>query len=270
MSDEYRRGKYVWAEDEAAPAAEVSGFGESGRARGLVQSPAFVRHPAPPPHEQWMHAGIKKLAKGLHKADGSVSVKTKPSAGIKEGRGKTEPKARRSLAERVAGGTEDERRLSGPFSANHVDRSRARQAGLSDAAAAKSLAGWSNGYLTLETTPEMGQPSADGVDSSSVRTLLAAFDRAGKADPSADDIASWARAAGADTHPGDGALKTYWTEGEGLAKWIDEPHRWTALYHHLKKHMPDELAKRTAAQWFRDTLGFWPGEQKGSNPVGPG
>jgi hypothetical protein len=32
---------------------------------------------------------------------------------------------------------------------------------------------------------------------------------------------------------------------------------------------PDE-AKRTAAQWFHDALGYWPGDQKGSNPKGPG
>jgi hypothetical protein len=65
-------------------------------------------------------------------------------------------------------------------------------------------------------------------------------------------------------------LKAYWTHGEGLAKWADHPHPWTALYHHLRKHMADGLAKRTAAEWFHDVFGIWPGERKGSNPVGPG
>ena len=66
-------------------------------------------------------------------------------------------------------------------------------------------------------------------------------------------------------------LKAYWTKDpRGLAKWVDKPHKWTSLYHHLLKFLPPEEAKRTAAQWFRDTLGYWPGDQKGSNPVGPG
>jgi hypothetical protein len=114
----------------------------------------------------------------------------------------------------------------------------------------------------------LDEASGRTVDSGRARSLLSAFDRS--VDPSTSDIVGWARAAGTDTHPGDGGLKSYWTKGEGLAKWINEPHRWTALYHHLKKHMPDELAKRVAAQWFHDTLGYWPGDQKGENPVGPG
>ena len=76
----------------------------------------------------------------------------------------------------------------------------------------------------------------------------------------------------ADLHPGDGGdrLKTYWTKGPGLAKWINSPHPWTALYHHLAKYMPPGKAKRVASQWFHDTLGIWPGERKGKNPVGRG
>lgn len=66
-------------------------------------------------------------------------------------------------------------------------------------------------------------------------------------------------------------LKSYWTHGEGLAKWIDRPHPWTALYHHLRKYIEnDALAKRTASRWFHDATGMWPGERKGKNPVGPG
>jgi SPP1 gp7 family putative phage head morphogenesis protein len=66
------------------------------------------------------------------------------------------------------------------------------------------------------------------------------------------------------------ALKHYWTRGEGLAKWRTSPHPWTALYHHLVKHMPPEKAKRVASQWFHDVMGIWPGERGGKNPAGPG
>lgn len=66
-------------------------------------------------------------------------------------------------------------------------------------------------------------------------------------------------------------LKRYWTKNpEGLSKWVDKPHPWTALYRELKRHMPDELAKRVASQWFRDVKGYWPGSRGGKNPVGPG
>lgn len=65
-------------------------------------------------------------------------------------------------------------------------------------------------------------------------------------------------------------LHDYWTKGPGLAKWSTHPHPWTALYHHLLKYLPDEVAKRTAAQWFHDVKGYWPGDQKGKNPTGPG
>lgn len=83
-----------------------------------------------------------------------------------------------------------------------------------------------------------------------------------------------ARVNEADTHPNsptkDNKLKAYWTRGEGLARWAEDPHPWTALFHHLSKYMEPELAKRTAAQWFHDVKGYWPGDQKGKNPVGPG
>jgi hypothetical protein len=65
-------------------------------------------------------------------------------------------------------------------------------------------------------------------------------------------------------------LKSYWTKGKGLAKWINHPHPWTALRDHLAKYMSPERADETASQWFHDVMGFWPGERKGSNPVGPG
>jgi hypothetical protein len=77
----------------------------------------------------------------------------------------------------------------------------------------------------------------------------------------------------ADTHPGDGGnvLKKYWLSKEGLAKWATKPHPWTALYHHILKHVKNpEKAKRIASQWFHDHFGYWPGERKGKNPVGKG
>lgn len=82
----------------------------------------------------------------------------------------------------------------------------------------------------------------------------------------------WARVAGTDTHPGGEQLKLWWTKGPGLAKWATKTHRWTALYHHLLKHMDgnEALAKATASRWFHDVFGYWPGHQKGANPVGPG
>ena len=77
-------------------------------------------------------------------------------------------------------------------------------------------------------------------------------------------------AGGADTHPGDGELKKYWTRGPGLSRWATSAHPWTSLYHHLRKHLPDEQAKRVASSWFHEVFGFWPGDRGGKNPVGPG
>lgn len=54
-------------------------------------------------------------------------------------------------------------------------------------------------------------------------------------------------------------LHDYWTTGEGLAKWSASPHPWTALYHHLLKYLPEGEAKRTAAEWFHEVKGYWPG-----------
>jgi len=67
--------------------------------------------------------------------------------------------------------------------------------------------------------------------------------------------------AAADPRPGSrGYLKWYWTKSpEGLAKWTKSPHPYTALYTHLVKYLEPAVAKRVAAQWFHDTLGFWPG-----------
>jgi hypothetical protein len=65
-------------------------------------------------------------------------------------------------------------------------------------------------------------------------------------------------AAGVDTHPGGEQLKHYWLHGEGAAKWAT----WTELYHHLVKYLSPEMAKRTAAEWFHERYGYWPGDQR--------
>lgn len=59
-------------------------------------------------------------------------------------------------------------------------------------------------------------------------------------------------------------LKDYWTKDpRGLAKWVDKPHPWTSLYNHLKKYMDDDMAKRTASEWYHEVKGHWPGEKRG-------
>lgn len=68
-----------------------------------------------------------------------------------------------------------------------------------------------------------------------------------------------ARAAGHGPASGD-RLHRYWTTGEGLAKWRANPHPWTALYHHLRKYLPDNEAKRTATVWFHEVTGRYPNE----------
>lgn len=76
-------------------------------------------------------------------------------------------------------------------------------------------------------------------------------------------------------------LHQYWTKDpKGLAKWAEKPHPWTALYHHLLKHMGNpDLAKQTATRWFFDVFHYYPGSDKnrvahGKPPrgkvVGPG
>jgi hypothetical protein len=74
-------------------------------------------------------------------------------------------------------------------------------------------------------------------------------------------------------------LHRYWTAGEGLAKWRDHPHPWTALRNHLLKYMSADMATRTATVWFKDVFGYYPGSDlhrvnSGKPPkgkrVGPG
>jgi HK97 family phage portal protein len=53
-------------------------------------------------------------------------------------------------------------------------------------------------------------------------------------------------------------LKAYWTGPKGRARW----NSWTELYAHLVKYLSPERAKRTAAQWFHDVKGYWPGDKR--------
>lgn len=54
-----------------------------------------------------------------------------------------------------------------------------------------------------------------------------------------------------------------WTKDpRGLAKWASAEDPWTQLYHHLLKFLNPEEAKRTAANWFHDVFGFYPGSDK--------
>lgn len=53
-------------------------------------------------------------------------------------------------------------------------------------------------------------------------------------------------------------LKMYWIYGEGRGRW----NSWTELYRHLSKHLPDEFARRTAAEWFHERYGYWPGDKR--------
>jgi len=59
-------------------------------------------------------------------------------------------------------------------------------------------------------------------------------------------------------------LHRYWTAGEGLAKWVDAPQPWYALYGHLKKYIADDdKAKRTTSDWYHDVFHRWPGQGHG-------
>lgn len=88
-----------------------------------------------------------------------------------------------------------------------------------------------------------------------------------------------ARTASPEGQAGAERLKLYWTKGEGLAKWAGTPKPWTSLYHHLAKYLSPERAKRTAADWFHDVFGYWPGSDLNrvahghaprGNRIGPG
>ncbi|GAA2855341.1 hypothetical protein GCM10010472_10780 [Pseudonocardia halophobica] len=108
-------------------------------------------------------------------------------------------------------------------------------------------------------------PPVDGIDE---KALQSAED---DEDPTPEDAAQWAAELGEDRSAADvNALERYWKHGEGLAKWAGKAHPWTALYRQLVKHVGPTRAKRIASQWFHDVFGIWPGERKGTNPVGKG
>jgi hypothetical protein len=67
-----------------------------------------------------------------------------------------------------------------------------------------------------------------------------------------------------------GYLKWWWTKGPGLAKWAKSPHPYTALKTELAKYIDPQYLDETVAQWFHDVFGYWSGDRKGKNPVGPG
>lgn len=52
-------------------------------------------------------------------------------------------------------------------------------------------------------------------------------------------------------------LKTYWTKGEGLAKWADARQPFYALVKHLKKYVTDP--EGLAAEYYHAVFGRWPG-----------
>lgn len=76
-------------------------------------------------------------------------------------------------------------------------------------------------------------------------------------DPNADKSA---RAVATGNEGNAERLHRYWTVGPGLAKWRANPHPWTALYHHLRKYLPDNEAKRTTTVWFHEVTGHYPNE----------
>ena len=81
-------------------------------------------------------------------------------------------------------------------------------------------------------------------------------------------------AAGRELTPNDvkntARLKAYWAYGEGRAKWATSPHPYTTLVTLLEKYVDSHVAHGLAANIFHMAFGFWPGDRKGNNPVGPG
>lgn len=58
-------------------------------------------------------------------------------------------------------------------------------------------------------------------------------------------------------------LHQYWTVGPGRARWST----WTELYNHLVKYLSPNRARRTAAEWFHDVKGYWPGDRRNRSAV---
>lgn len=71
-----------------------------------------------------------------------------------------------------------------------------------------------------------------------------------------------------DPSPGVGpseAINTYWTKGEGLAKWSTDTHPYTTLVALLSKYVSDHIAHGLAAEYYRRVFGQWPGSHSHDN-----
>lgn len=54
-------------------------------------------------------------------------------------------------------------------------------------------------------------------------------------------------------------LHKFWTRGEGLARWVDEPQPWYALRDELAEHITDpELLAETTTRWYHDVFSRYP------------
>jgi len=60
---------------------------------------------------------------------------------------------------------------------------------------------------------------------------------------------------------GEARLKWYWAYGEGRQKWINDPHPYTALLHHLEKYEGPAFAYGNAANVFKMATGHYPGQR---------
>jgi hypothetical protein len=68
----------------------------------------------------------------------------------------------------------------------------------------------------------------------------------------------------------DDELKRWWTAGPGLRLWRKARHPWRTLFRHLKKHMPDEMAKRVTSEWYRLVFGHMPNQKRKVNAADDG
>lgn len=118
---------------------------------------------------------------------------------------------------------------------------------------------YSSDDLLDELTARLGPVTFDKVRVAYGRDV---YDVALTGDDNDDDDDTVTAAAGKSSDRNQ--LKDYWTKDpRGLAKWVDKPHPWTSLYNHLRKHMPDEMAKRVASEWYHEVKGHWPAEKRG-------
>lgn len=68
-------------------------------------------------------------------------------------------------------------------------------------------------------------------------------------------------------------LHQYWTVGAGLARWVNSPTPFNTLLAFLMRHMPEEKARKTTHEWFKEVKGFAPSghppDSKGTEEVDP-